>query len=295
MAEHNAQDARMYHLLGVPLRTGSLYPGSENDAQAYRDVHLLQRLEAVGCRVRDEGDVDLPSYLPHHHIPPIKNWPGPRIAWDYVSQYLVAYLQQPGHIPLLIGGDCSIVVGTTQALRHVCGEGVHILYVDGDVDGAAPQPERCLSAAAMALWLTTQASPFWVGPPIKPSQVTVIGCGDTRLAKQMGMPSLSLAEVQRKGPGEAARQVLQAIPASVSILLHFDIDVLRKHEMPAAYFPHADGLSLAEGQELLGVILADSRVRIIEVTEYASLRDLDQRYVSRIVEMLAAGLKKRGN
>ena len=61
-----------YHLLGVPLRTGSLYPGSENDAQAYRDAHLLRCLEAAGCQVFDEGDVAIPSYLPHHHIPPIK-------------------------------------------------------------------------------------------------------------------------------------------------------------------------------------------------------------------------------
>jgi arginase family enzyme len=62
--------------------------------------------------------------------------------------------------------------------------------------------------------------------------------------------------------------------------------------MPAAYFPHTDGLNLAEGQELLGAILADSRVWIIEVTEYASLCDLDQRYVSKIVELLADGLKR---
>jgi arginase family enzyme len=94
------------------------------------------------------------------------------------------------------------------------------------------------------------------------------------------------------GPGEAARQVLQAIPASASILLHFDIDVLNKQDMPAAYFPHTDGLSITEAQELLGVLLADSRVRIIEVAEYASLRDLDQSYASQIAEMLATALKR---
>jgi hypothetical protein len=55
MPEHNNE--LTYHLLGVPLRTGSLYPGSENDAQAYRDAHLLRCLEAAGCRVFDEGDV----------------------------------------------------------------------------------------------------------------------------------------------------------------------------------------------------------------------------------------------
>jgi arginase len=281
-----------YHVLGVPLRAGSLYPGSENDAQAFREVHLTQRLEAAGCQVIDEGDVAIPSYLPHHNIPPIKNWPGPRIAWECVSERIGPYLQQPGHIPLLIGADCSVVVGTAQALMQVYGEDVHILYVDGDIDGVAPQPGRCMSAAGMALWLITQASPFWAGPRLRPSQITVIGWSDDLDSPEMGIQSLPLAEVRRLGPGEAVRQALQAIPASASILLHFDIDVLNKQDMPAAYFPHSDGLSMVEGQELLGAILADPRIRIIEVAEYASLRDLDQRYASGIVELLAAAMKR---
>jgi arginase len=283
-----------YHVLGVPLRTGSLYPGSENDAQAFRDARLLQRLEAAGCQVFDEGDIAIPSYLPHHNIPPIKNWPGPRIAWDCISDCVGPYLKQTGHIPLLIGADCSVVVGTAQALMGIYGEDVHILYVDGDIDGVAPQPERCMSAAGMALWLITQASPFWAGPALRPSRITVVGWSDDLRSPEMGLQSLPLAEVRRLGPGEAARQALQAIPASASILLHFDIDVLSKHDMPAAYFPHTDGLSITEAQELLGALLTDARIRIIEVAEYASLRDIDQSYASRIVELLAAALKRPG-
>lgn len=283
----------IYHLIGVPLRTGSLYPGSENDAQAYRDTHLLQRLEADGCQIIDEGDVPIPNYLPHHSIPPIRNWPGPRIAWDCVSDFIAPYLQQSGHIPFLIGGDCSIVVGTTQALMHVYGEGVHILYLDGHIDGVAPQPETCSSGAMMALWLTTQASPFRTGPALQPSQVTVIGWSDDLHSEPMGLQSLPLSEVRRLGPSKVARQALQAIPASAPILLHFDIDVLNKQEMPASYFPPTDGLSIADCRELLEIILADARVRIIEVTEYASLRDIDQSSALKIVELLAAGLKIR--
>jgi hypothetical protein len=55
---------RMFHILGVPLRTGSLYPGNESDAQAYRDVKLLARLRAAGCQALDDGDVAIPSYIP---------------------------------------------------------------------------------------------------------------------------------------------------------------------------------------------------------------------------------------
>jgi arginase len=292
MSEHPDQTERTYHILGVPLRTGSLYPGSENDAEAYRDVQLLARLQAAGCQALDDGDVAIPSYLPHHQVPPIRNWPGPRIAWDCVSERIAPYLQQPGHVPLLIGCDCSVVVGTTQALRRASPEDVHVLYVDGDLDAAAPDPGRCQSAAAVAVWLVTHGSPFWAGPPLRPSQVTVVGWNRASPSEQAGGGSLSLTDVRRLGPREAARQALQAIPASASVLLHFDVDVLRKQDMPAAYFPHTDGLSLSEAAELLGTLLRDPRIRIIEVTEYASLRDLDQRCVSKLIDLLAEGLKR---
>jgi len=52
MIGHTKQAERTYHVLGVPLRTGSLYPGNENDAQPYREVQLLARLQAVGCHAR---------------------------------------------------------------------------------------------------------------------------------------------------------------------------------------------------------------------------------------------------
>jgi arginase len=286
------REAPTYHVLGVPLRTGSLYPGSENDAQAYRDARLLERLQGAGCPARDEGDIALPSYLPHHTIPPIRNWPGPRIAWDWVGERVEPFLRSPGHVPLLIGCDCSIVVGTTRALRRASREDVHVLYIDGDFDDAAPDAEHCRSAAALAVWLLTHASPFWAGPPLRPSQVTVIGASSPSLSGPPGPRSLSLADVRRAGPGEAARQALAAIPPTAPVLIHFDIDVLRKQEMPAAYFPHTDGLTLSEAGELLGVLLKDPRIRIIELAEYASLRDLDQGSVGKLVDLLAEGLKR---
>jgi arginase len=282
--------ARTYHVLGVPLRTGSLYPGSENDAQAYRDAGLLGRLHAAGCRVVDEGDIAIPSYLPHHAIPPIRSWPGPRIAWDCVSERIVPYLQQHDHVPLLIGCDCSIVVGTTQALMRAAAEEVHVLYVDGDFDDAAPDPGRCQSAAAVAVWLLTHGSPFWTGPPLAPSQVTVIGWSSPSQSERPAARSVSLADVRRTGARAGARQALDAVPARASMLVHFDVDVLGQADMPAAYFPHADGLTLDEARALLRELLADPRIRIIEISEYASLRDLDQRAVGTLVELLAYAL-----
>src|SRR5215467_6560819 len=276
MSEKPEGNERTYQILGVPLRTGSLYPGSENDAQAYRDVQLLARLQASGCKAVDGGDVAIPSYLPHHSIPPIRSWPGPRIAWEATSERIKPYLEQPGHVPLLVGCDCSIVVGTVQALTRAVGQDVYVLYVDGDFDDAAPDPARCQSAAAMAVWLLTHSSAFWGGPAVRGSQVTLIGWSNPSRTPEAGVRSISLKDVRRSGAREAAQQALQAIPTSAPILLHFDIDVLQQRDVAAAYFPHVEGLSLSEAGELLSVLLRDPRIRIIEVSEYASLRDLDQ-------------------
>ena len=53
----------------------------------------------------------------------------------------------------------------------------------------------------------------------------------------------------------------------------------------AAYFPHAEGLTLSEGAALLKTILADPRVRLVEVSEYATLRDLDRRRVGELTDI----------
>jgi arginase family enzyme len=234
----------------------------------------------------------VPSYLPHHTVPPFRNWPGPRIVWDLVSERVGPLLERPGQVPLLVGCDCSIVVGTAQALMQATPpEDVHVLYVDGGFDDAPPSAERCQSGAAMAAWLLTHESPFWASPALQCSQVTVVGASETRLSDSSSEHSVSLTRLREAGPREAARQVLQAIPLSASILLHLDVDVLQQREMPAAYFPHSEGLTWAEASDILGELLADPRLRLVEISEYAVLRDGDRSCIGRLVGLLAACLK----
>jgi arginase len=283
---------RTFHVFGVPLRSGSLLPGNENDAQAYRDVHLLSRLQAAGCKAVDDGDVAIPSYLPHHSIPPIRSWPGPRIVWDCVGERITPVLQRSGQVPLLIGCDCSVVVGTTQALLHASSQEIRVLYIDGDFDDSPPDGRRSQSAASCAVWLLTNNSPFWAGPALRPLQVSVIGWTNASQSGQAGINSISLADFRRSKPREVAQQVLQSVPASASLLVHVDIDVLQSREMPAAYFPHAEGMTLSELGELLGVLLKDPRIRIIEISEYAALRDFEQVSAGKLVNVLCEALER---
>jgi arginase len=282
---------RTYMILGVPLRSGSLYPGTEDDARAYREAGLVANLERAGCRVIDAGDLAVPSYLPHHAIPPIRSWPGPRIVWDTLSERLQPLLKSPGQVPLLVGCDCSVVIGTAQALMQASSESLHVLYVDGDFDDAPPTADRSQSAASLAVWLLTHPSPFWTGPVLRPSQVTVIGCSIPSRSNDVQLGRLELADVRRLGPQEAAQQALSSIPRSAQVLLHLDVDVFQKAAFPVAYFPHEKGLTLSEGAQLIGVLARDPRLRVIEISEYSSLRDNDLRSMRQLVDILTQALR----
>jgi arginase family enzyme len=291
MSGESTQQERTYHVVGVPLRTGSLVPGSENDALPFRYARLVERLREAGHNAIDAGDVEIPSYLPHHTVPPIRNWPGPRIAWDCVANRVAPLLQRPGHVPLLVGCDCSVVVGTVHALAAAAPpREVYVLYVDRDWDDAEPDANSFRSAAAMAIWLVTHASPFWSGPPLHPEHVTVIGWSAPSAGTLGARRSYPLADVRSMGPTQTARLVLDAIPPSALILLHLDVDVFDRQHMPASYFPHDGGLTLGEGRELLAGLARDPRVRLIEVSEYASLRDPDQHWAAELTSLLASGL-----
>ena len=247
------------------MRSGSLYPGNENDAQAYRDVHFIQRMRGANLDATDEGNVAIPSYLPHHSVPPIRNWPGPRIAWECVAERVTPYLSK-GEVPLLIGCDCgSVVVGTTQALAHVAGAKKRLcgIYVDGDFDDAPPDASRVNSAASVGVWLfdpIPQAGLGW-------------SCFERFAGNSSGMDQsfphagsnavtgISRQELQGMGAEGCSCQGAECIAvADAAILTHFDIDVMRASDMAAAYFPHEEGLRYSETSDLMGFLLKDSRV-----------------------------------
>jgi hypothetical protein len=136
------------------------------------------------------------SELLYHSAPPIRHWPMPRLVWEAARERLRPLLEQ-GLVPLVLGGDCSIIVGVAQALADVVDpQVVHVLYLDGHIDAEAPCADACVGAGAMGLGIATAPSPFWPGPILSPSAITAIGC-IRQIHPQI--PHITLAEVRQLG------------------------------------------------------------------------------------------------
>lgn len=292
VAPATSPSPRAYRVVGVPFAAGALGQGASDAPAALRRAGLLDRVRAAGLDCDDLGDVALPadSYVRLHSVAPIRHWPLPRQVWEATRDRLRPVLEA-GQVPLVLGGDCSIFIGVAQAVADSApAQSVQVIYVDGHIDAEVPRADRCVGAAAMGLGFATEATPFWPGPVVPPTSVTVVGCS-RQIHEQF--PHFTLDDVRRMGAHEAALAALARCEAADTLLIHFDVDVMADAELPGAYDASTDGLTLAEARTLLGAFLADARVRALEVTEYCPTNDPELRGAQALVELLTTALMAR--
>lgn len=277
---------------GIPHFAGAFVSGTELSPDALRKAGLVQHLQGRGLAVEDLGDLKLPDYMPRHNIPPVRNWPAPRMLWDLLQKEAAEWMAQSDFL-LLLGGDCGLIVGTALAHQQRYGEQAYLLVIDGHLDAVAPSANRCIGAAGMGLWFLLQDQGMWIDSGWTSDRVKLVGCQKPP-NETYGVEIVSLEQLHAGDMEQEMTLVLQSIPADAKILVHFDVDVMNKEAMPAAYAPSETGLSLEETQQLLVRVLQDRRVVGMEVTEFSALRDTTGEQAQNLVRLLGEALAVRG-
>lgn len=130
-------------IIGIPSYAGAFYEGTEMAPDAIRKAGLVKSLTELGFTVIDKGNLQTTQNLPRHNIAPIRNWPAPRIVWDEIDKNTDEIFQKDA-FTIILGGDCSIEVGTFHAFQQVYGSKSHLLVLDGHVDTMKPQGDICI-------------------------------------------------------------------------------------------------------------------------------------------------------
>lgn len=277
-------------LVGVPSNSGGLHSGTELTPKVLRQAGLIELLEKQGIEVKDLGDVSIPSYIPRHNIAPIRNWPAPRIIWEEIYKQSEDWFDNDDRI-LILGGDCSIVTGTSQSLYRKYGDKTHIVVIDAHIDAYVPSPEYCIGAAGAGLWFLIESNPFFQRMKgFDGSNITILAYQqEAEVNKDVTL--YNLRDTLEKGIGLTVKKMLKGIPKDRKILIHLDLDAIVKPEMYAVYSPSEVGLTIEEAKILLREILEDPRVVGIEITEFFSIKDNDGSQALKLNELIVDALR----
>jgi arginase len=202
----------------------------------------------------------------------------------------VADVVDRGEFPILLGGDCSIVLGSTLALRRRGRYG--LLFIDGHADFYQPEALTSGEAASMDLGFATGRGPELLTnleglrPLVRDEDVVAFGFRDAQEQREYGsqpLPPAALAlelnEVRRLGAQRAAQRAVEHLTAAdkstQGFFIHLDADVVSDASMPAVDYRMADGLSWDELRTVLQTALASGRAVGIEITIYNPALDAD--------------------
>jgi arginase len=212
-----------------------------------------------------------------------------------------------GEFPVVIGGDCSILLGCTLGLKRRGRYG--LLFLDGHADFYAPHQSLTGEAADMDLALVSGRGPDLVvdlegqRPYVRDEDIVVFAHRDAAMAHKYGsqdvrttkMTVSDLTEVRRSGAKTAAANAVGQLAAapSMGFWIHLDVDVLDDAVMPAVDYRMTDGLDFDELAAVLRAAVASGRAVGINITIFNPNLDPNRSVARNLVNCLARGLGGR--
>lgn len=261
---------------------------------AIRYAGLDDRLRQMGCAVSDCGNVEIPvrDELPSEggmaYLPAVTQ--AARRAYSTGTEALSA-----GAIPIFLGGDHSIALGTVAAAASK--EPVGLLWIDAHGDFNTPQTSPSGNIHGMPLAaLTGRGSAEMVNlidppPTVADSNVVILGLrsldpGERDLLRESEVGVYTMREIDEKGIGLVAQTALERLQHCPSLHVSLDMDSLDPREAPGVGTPVPGGLTYREAHLLMETIASSSKVASLDVVEINPILDHSNRTAEIAVELV---------
>jgi arginase len=271
---------RKYAILAAPSALGHV---PEHRGVERAPAVLLAAGLADGVTARRAGRVAAKGYSAMRD--PQTKIMNPQALAEYSSVLAdaVAAVLDEGEFPVVLGGDCSIVLGAMLALRRRGRYG--LLYIDGDADYYQPEVNPLSGAASASdLAFATGRGPDVVcdiegrRPLVRDDDVAVFGCRDAADRERRGCqplpPGMLVVDrdrVRQLGAAAATREAVAFLTREdgpEGFWIHLDADVFDQTIMQAVDDPRPDGLAWDDVISALRVAIASGRALGLQVAIY---------------------------
>lgn len=291
-----------FTIVEAPSALGVGPTGVEDLATVLLDLGLQRSLSAT-----HSGRVEPPPHDPvRDPETQILNVHGVRAYASQLADHVEALVRR-GVFPVVLGGDCNILLGNLLAVRRMGRYG--LMFLDGHADFYQPEASPVGAVSDMDLALVTGRGPSVLtnlegrGPLVRDEDVAVVGYRDaeeaarygSRDVRESGIHVFDLAAVRSRGIRAIAEGAVASILANdvTGLWIHCDADVLDDAVMPAVDFRMPGGLSVAELAETIGVAMNSGRAVGVEVTVYNPRLDADRSAGRALLAALIAGLSSQ--
>jgi arginase len=298
------EGVREIAVIGAPLDLGAGRRGVDMGPSAIRYAGLDKQLaDKLGVRVSDAGNVISPV---------VETTEMGDTSARYLSQILdlcdrlsalVAEAAGRGALPLVLGGDHSVALGSLVGMAKVRGAG-GVVWIDahGDLNTPATSPSGNVHGMVLAAALGLAGDSFkrdgWPLPAVEPGKLALVGVrsldeGERDLLRTLDAKVFTMSEVDRIGVEPCMREAIAHAAGAAFLHLSLDLDVVDPDYAPGVGTPVRGGLSYREAHLAMETVAESGLIDSMDVVEVNPILDRENATGQLAVELVASALGAR--
>ena len=289
-------------LIGAPTDVGAGARGASMGPEALRVAGLVEALRGQGADVHDAGNLTGP---PNPWQPPVNGFRHlPEVAaWNQAVHEAVFDALQAGQLPILLGGDHCLAIGSISAVARHCqaaGQKMRVLWFDAhaDFNTAALTPSGNIHGMPVAS-LFGDGPPELVGiggfaperPALRASELRQIGirsvdAGEKRLVHEAGIEVFDMRFIDEHGMRATMERALAGVDADTHLHVSLDVDFLDPSIAPGVATTVAGGPTYREAQLCMEMIADTGLLASLDIVEINPAYDTHNRTAELAVDLV---------
>ncbi|MEZ5645908.1 MAG: arginase [Burkholderiaceae bacterium] len=286
-------------LIGVPTDIGAGARGASMGPEALRVAGLAQVLEGHGLAVHDRGNLDGPPNPwqgpsgGYRHLPQV-------LAWNQALHAAVATELRSGLLPIVMGGDHCLAIGSISAVARHCrqrGLRLRVLWLDAHADFNTAELTPSGNIHGMPVAVLCGHGPRSLveiggpGPALAPAEVRQIGIrsvdpGEKRFVHAQGLEVFDMRYIDEMGMRHTMEQALADLDSDTHLHVSFDVDFLDPEIAPGVGTTVPGGPTYREAQLCMEMIADTGRLASLDVMELNPALDVRNRTAVLAVDLI---------
>lgn len=280
-------------IVGVPMDLGASRRGVDMGPSAVRYARLHEKLRRLGIpKIVDRGDLAVPIRESADSLDASAKFFN--VINDVCNDLagVVEVAVKEGGLPIVLGGDHSIAMGTLSGLTRARGEPPGVIWVDAHADINSPDSSSSGNVHGMPLYFALKNG---VARAENTVQIGLrdVDPGEKRLLREFGVKAFTMSDVDKRGMMHVMEEA-RAIAGSDERSIHvsFDMDAIDPSEAPGTGTPVKGGLSYREAHLVMEMLYDSEQLGSIEMVEINPIFDYRNQTASLAVDLICSALGK---